>query len=438
MKKKSTATVLDADSHEHGTRRSGGDWLTKIVCLLSAFVIWFYVMQVDSPEHVETFRSVDVTLVNMSVLEDVSGLSIYSGYGSTIDVTVIGKKSEINKLTAEDLTVTADVSEITEGGLHSVPIHVDLPAGLSLDSVSQNSIEVYADEKSSKVVEIQVRLVEFMTEYEVGKTKPRYETVVVTGPKSALDQIDHAEVVLSLGNVTKSIVASGPLSLVDQNGAKIDNPYLRLSRSEVTVDVPVYMKKTLPLTVKYKHGYYNDTNVRVTVTPQEIELRGDPAVLSKMTEFVIAELDETKIARDGILTIKPTFEEGFEPETSLETVVIDIKHIGTNTKTLYVTDIDVVTDDGYHGEPLTERILVTVRGTPTELAELKPSDLSAVVDMRGFTTQSETNIVGTPTIRIDSATAKNVYVIDDPNTDDDDYTVTVKLTKNEKNASASD
>lgn len=421
MKTKYTATVQDADTQPMQPRK-GRDWAAKIVCLFIAFVIWFYVMQVDSPEHEETFRSVDVTLTNTSLLEDAHGLSVYSGYGTTVDITVIGKKSDINKLTADDFTVIADVSVIDAAGLHSVPVHVDLPTGLSLESVSQNNIQVYADEKSSTVVEVRARITSIMTgsQLEVGEPRPRHETVVVTGPKSALDTIDHAEITLALGNVSASMTASGPLLLVDKNGSPIENPYLRLSRTEVTVDVPVYTTKTLPVVVAYKYGYFNETNVNITADPAEITLRGDPATLEKMTEIVITTLDEKKITGNVTQKVELYLTDGLTAVDGTQSVTVNVSHVGTHTKTFTVTDIDVTGAVGVNCEILTQSLSVTVRGTLAQLALLKSSDFSAVVDMSGYTADSTGNITKTAIIRIDSAYADGIYEIGE-------YAVQVRL-----------
>ena len=427
MKTKQNATVLDADSQP--TARSGGDWIAKILCLLIAFIIWFYVMQVDSPEHRETFYSVNVTLTNTSVLEDAGGLSVYSGYGATVDVTVIGKKSTINKMKADDFSVVADVSKITEAGMHSVPIDVILPSGLSLDSTSQNAIQVYVDEKSSQVVEIRAKITSIMigSQLEVGEPRPRHETVVVTGPKSALEEIDYAVINLSLGSVSASMTASGQLSLIGKNGEPIDNPYLRLARTDVTVDIPVYTTKTLPVVAKYKYGYFNDTNVRVTTEPSEITLRGDPAILDAMTELVITTLDEKRITGDVTQKIRLSLDGGVTAVDGDEYVTVSVSHIGIHTATFYVTDIDVKGNSGADYEILNDAIRVNVRGTLADLALLKPTDFTAIVDLSGYPAEFSGVVEKTPTIVIDSGYDVNVYEVDDPDTTEDDFVVKVRL-----------
>lgn len=419
---KSEAPVLQNEEISSASPRKNHDWIPKALCLLFAFFIWLYVMQVDSPEHEEVFHSVSVELINTSVLEGESGLSIYSGYGNMVDVTVIGKKSVINKLSSEDIRVNADVSDLKTAGFHSVSLKADLPAGLTLGSLSQNSIQVYCDEKASAVVDVRARLTSFTmaSRLEMGELQTDYDTVVVSGPKTALSQISYALVTLDLGNVDASITATGKLSLMDSSGNRIENPYLRMSRSEVTVYVPVYTYKTLPLTVRYKYGYYNSENVNVTIQPSTLEVRGDPAVLDRLTEIVVATLDEKKIAGDVTQLAPLELESGLTAADGTENATIRVEHIGTYTHTFNVTDIDVTGAVGIRYEILDKSLSVTVRGTLEQLSRLKTTDFSAVVDLSGYSENSSGVIREPAVIRIDSTYAAGVYEIGD-------YSVQVKL-----------
>ncbi len=398
------------------------NWIPKITCLVLSFFIWLYVMLVDSPEHEEMFHSIDVTLINTGTLEDRYGLSVYSGYGNTVDIAVIGTKSVISKLSAEDITVTADVSQLTTAGSHSIPIHVELPSGLSLGAVSQNSVQVYCDEKASTVVDVRTRITSFILEsrLEMGELETEYDTIIVSGPKAALDEVAYAQVFLELGNINASVTASGKLSLVDKNGNIIENPYLRMSRSDVTIHVPVYTTRTLPLEVAYKYGYYNDTNVNITVTPAELTVRGDPEILDRLTEITVTTLDEKKISGNVTQMVQLDLPEGISAVNGNENVTLQVSHIDTYTNVIYVTDIDVIGAPGIKCEILDKAIAVTVRGTLDQLRKLHTSDLSAVVDLSGYSAQSSGVIRELATIRIDSAEAKDVYEIGE-------YTVQVKL-----------
>jgi len=425
-KNEPSAPVIRYGEESGGTSGGTRSWLPKIACLLLSFIIWVYVMQVDNPEHEETIHAVEVALINTATLEGQRNLSVYSGFGNTVDVNVIGQKSLISKLSAEDIKVTADVSGIQSAGMHAVELQIELPSGLSLGSVSQNSIQVYCDEKASAVVDVRARITSFTMEsrLEMGELEVNYDTIVVSGPKETLDTIRYAQVSLELGNISASMNASGKLILVDENGREIENPFLRMSRSDVTVYVPVYTTKTLPLAVAYKYGYFNEENVKIGITPSELTVRGDPDVLESMTELVVATLDEKEIG--ATLTQNITQRVSLElPETlsatdGTENVTLDITHLNTFASVFYVTDIDVIGAENLQYQILENSIAVMVRGTLEDISSLRGSDFSAVVDLSGYSAQSSGVIREHARIRIDSALAKNVYELGE-------YTIQVKL-----------
>ena len=73
--------------------------LPKIMSVLIAFILWFYVMAVESPVNEKTFRSIPITIEQTD-----SELSLYSGYNTTVDITVSGKKSELNQISDSDFS----------------------------------------------------------------------------------------------------------------------------------------------------------------------------------------------------------------------------------------------------------------------------------------------------------------------------------------------
>ena len=126
-----------------------------VLCLIGAFGIWIYAMQADSPEYEETFTSIKVELINVAALENVAGLSIFSGYDDVISVTLVGTKSEVTAISAGDITATADVSSITKAGTYAINISVNVDGNVFVKALSKNSITVYADENETIIAKIE-------------------------------------------------------------------------------------------------------------------------------------------------------------------------------------------------------------------------------------------------------------------------------------------
>ena len=83
-----------------------------ILSLVCAFVLWMYVMSVESPTYTETFKNVGVSLQNESIIAK-NGLSVVSGTGYHVDVTVTGRKSIISRLDSDDIKAYVDLSGIS-------------------------------------------------------------------------------------------------------------------------------------------------------------------------------------------------------------------------------------------------------------------------------------------------------------------------------------
>lgn len=361
--------------------------ISKLICVALAFLLWIYVAQTDSSETQSTFSGVTVYLDNTSVIESENSLYVYSGYGSLVDVTVTGKKSVIRDCTADDIRVSADLSGIKSAGEHSVRLRVSLPNGLVLSSLSADEITVRVDEKATKNIDVTARLVSgtVAENYQLGELSPKYPTVTVTGPRSAVDDISGALIRLDLGAVTSSVNATGAIELVSASGNSIDMRYLTMSRTEMEVHVPLYTTKSLTLNAGTKYGYLNKDNSKITVSPESVTVKGDPNVLAAIESLTVDVIDEkTLVSGDSIRMVNVIPPDGVEIEDKTTTAVVRVEHIGTVTKNFTVNSFTVKGASDLKYEIKTESVTVTLRGTLSELGKITERDISAVIDLTEY------------------------------------------------------
>ncbi|MFR5890802.1 MAG: YbbR-like domain-containing protein, partial [Lachnospiraceae bacterium] len=277
--------------------------IPKIMCLAAAFVLWLYVMQIDSVDTESTFTGVRVYLENTSEIESRNGLFVYSGDGTLVNVTVTGRKSVINSYTSDDIRVKADLSGVTAAGIYDIKLSARLPNGLTLSGMSADTIPVYVDERDKKTLEVKAKLVSGTVAegYELGELSPKYDNITVTGPKVALNDIDYAQIKLALGSIESSVTSVGQIELVSTSGESIDARYLQLSRTEMEVKVPLYTYKEVSLTAVSKYGYLTKENSVITVSPPKVTLKGDPTVLASIDSLTVATVDEKQLLGDSTL-----------------------------------------------------------------------------------------------------------------------------------------
>ena len=396
------------------------DLIPRILCIFVAVIIWLYVMANDSPDYERTFSGISVGVENSAILMSESDLSVISGYGSLVDITITGKRSDVVSYSLEDIVASVDVSSVSTGGKHQLAVSVATPEGCVLKSVRPSTVEVYVDELSTKTIPVKVNItsVQYDQSISLGALTPDVSAVTISGPVSVIAAAKEAVVDLDLGTVTTSLNARGELRIINEEGAEIVNPYLVISQSSVGVSIPVYLEKEVAIEVDTKHGYLSTENSVITVTPKKITVRADPRLLDGVTSFKVATLDETKIGDDTTQIVMINLPEGVENVSGSDTASISVRHRGTVKKSLAISNITLKNPNNLNYTVIGDSVNVTFR-SPTVLAENLIPDEFAVTGELNY--NGITGIVQVPlTVSVPNKFANSIYPIGD-------YTITVNI-----------
>ncbi|MBE6610947.1 MAG: hypothetical protein E7632_00525 [Ruminococcaceae bacterium] len=385
--------------------------IAKVLCVLAAVVLWFYVVGTDSATDETTVSGVAVAIRGLDRIEEELGLSVISGYDCVVDLTVLGTKSSLSRLNVEDITAFVDASTITEAGEYTLEVHTSLPSGVTSSGKSTNFVTLYVDKRTTVSVPVIVEP-SFTIEsaYTLGTPEPSVEMVNVTGPAEELEKIAGAKVILDLGRVTKTLTATGKLTLVDNSNTPITNPYVRLQTSEVSVRIPVYTYKDIPLSVDYKYGYYNESNVTVNITPATIRIKGEPDDLEKIDRLVVLQLDEKKIIGDTTLSATIMLPEDVENVSPARTADIAITHRNTETREIVVSSLTVVNPNSLKYSLGSPTINVSFRGPRSLITLLNKNNVTATVDL-GYLNNASGTVSVPVTISVTNVLAGSVYEI---------------------------
>ena len=406
--------TADASKGDYQVKESRNEKLiAKILCVLAAIILWFYVVMTDTTTDEKVFSGISVDIRGRDRIEDTLGLTIISGYDLTVDVTVKGPRADINRLTVDDVKAYIDMKTVDGAGEYTLPIRTSLPNGITAGALSANYMTVYVDKRTTISVPVKIVTSQVIeADFTMGTPEPSIETVNVSGPEEVLRTIDHAEASFDLGRVSKTLISTGKLTLVDANGNEINDPYVRLQTSEVTVRFPVYIYRDFDLKVDTKYGYYDSTNSRITISPASIQVRGDPDVISSMDSVSLGQIDEKKITGDETKTMAMMLPDGVENLSGTTTATVTITQIGTTTKKLNVTDINVVNPNGLEYTLERNSLTVTFRGTKTMLDMLSSRNVSLTLDL-GYLNKTSGTVSVPVTVNVQSTLSGKVYEIGD-------------------------
>ncbi len=388
----------------------------KILAFLCAVIIWFFAVGNESPHYERTYTNLTVNITGVQ-----QGMSVMSGGGSLVDLTVKGIRSDVYDLEKENIRVYADASSITSPGRYDLPVTVDLENGITVQSFSRDTVSVYISTASQRVLPLSVKLTDYsMPPSCTVKTSIKGEsTITVFGPKEELDKISSAGIVVSPGNLTSALTCSGSIKLYDASGEEYSNTYVTQSLHEAMVEIELMTTADIELTVDTVHGYFTPENTQITLTPSKITVTGRYEDIADITTINVYTLDETDIISDSVLHAALELPDGMTSVDQISDIVIDVKHTGTSVRNFSVPSSSirfVGTSTKYTYTPTISSLTVKVRGeNSAEFSSMSQSDITVTVDVSSSQT-------GTTILPATVTVSKNgcIYIIGE-------YTVPVSV-----------
>ena len=104
-------------------------WVYVLLSILLAVAFWMYVRTVQDTASDFTIYNVPVQVTNSRTLNE-RGLTVASLSQDTVNVTVNAPLSVRGNLNRNNVTVTVDVSTITEAGTYELPCTPRLPTNV--------------------------------------------------------------------------------------------------------------------------------------------------------------------------------------------------------------------------------------------------------------------------------------------------------------------
>lgn len=283
------------------------NWGLKLMAVLLAFLVWFLVANIEDYTVTKTITGIPVEILNENAITDQD--MVYDiVQGKTVDVKVEGRRSVVEKLTAEDFTASADLSELSI--TNSVQITVDATSSAVRKEVAisivDSMMKVAIEERGEKKLPISVVTSGQTQEgYAVVSTAATPNMVTVSGAANLVKDVKTVQVAIDVEGLNTSITTSGELVLLDADGEKVDPEKLSLSLTSVAVNISIQKTKEVPIKVTpagtVAEGYSISGDIEYQ--PTTILIAGDAADLRNVNEINIGDIDVTDKNADYEVTV---------------------------------------------------------------------------------------------------------------------------------------
>ncbi len=291
MANKNTNKSVVIKNNDVEIKKSSGfvDIAAKILSVVFAVALWFYVIDAQTTQYEKPFYGIEVTLEGF---DSERGFDIISGRRSKIDLTLRGTKSLINSLTEQDIKASADLSGVTEPGEHRLDVSVSVPSGVTVVDKSVGYVEISVDRTIGKTVPVNLSMTYTLPDsYEFGEVSFSPQNIYISGPADLVEKVTQGRVLLDLGTVSGKVTSKCSVVLSDANDNPVDSPYIRSEASTVDVTVPVLksQEKGVKLVVTQTQLEYN-----YKLSPESVVVRGDAHIIDNLDAVSTVPLEITK------------------------------------------------------------------------------------------------------------------------------------------------
>ena len=258
-----------------------------LLSLIIAVGMWIYVVSTVTPEDVQWIERIPVNFTNEDGLFSDRNLVLSEGRDSTVNLRLYGKRQDLLKLNNTNITISVDLSQVTEAGEWRLPYTIDFPENVSSGDISvENRSTYYISVTVDRLAtdEIEVRAI-FQGDTAEGYTAEaielEYDSLTISGPREQVDVVAYAQVVLERTNLSKTVSDNLSFTLMDEDGNELEFHDVRCTANGVSVEkigvlMQVNMIKEVPLRVELiEGGGATESHATVSIVPSSITIQGD-------------------------------------------------------------------------------------------------------------------------------------------------------------------
>ena len=356
---------------------------------LAAFALWLFVIMVVSPESEDRFLDIPVVFDGISQL-DSRDLMVTSSTAVTVDLKLLGNRTDLNKLDKTNITILADLSKITEPGEHKVKYSISYPSSAGTIEVLEQDpqyITVQVSQRISKEVQVKLKTTGTMPSNftaDVQNAVINHKVILVTGPEEVVNQIHSAVITVDLNDKRDNINQSCRHTLCGADGQPItDVSSVVVNVSEIEVTIKVSQIKEVPLEILVEEGG-GLTKEMVELIPEfsSILVSGSPKTLENLNKIQIGPVKLGDLAEDTKeLILDIVLPQGITNKSGLTQVKIAVKMPEMKERTIKVKVSCVGVPSGYLAMFRPEEVDVNIRGLKTLVDKLDASMIEALLDL---------------------------------------------------------
>ncbi|MCF6096062.1 hypothetical protein L1766_03425 [Thermovorax subterraneus] len=361
-----------------------GDVALKILSVLVAFVLWFYVMNEQNPQVTYVVRNVPIQLKN---LDDTSLALKEPSQQYFVNVKVRARRSIITGLKPEDIVAEVNLRGRMEGE-NMVPVSVSVPPNVELLDFSPKEIVVVLEAVIEEQIPVYVEVKGVPAEGFAAKSPAATpQAVLVRGPRSLVNSSRRAVVEANVSEKNSTVIASLPVKVVDARGN--EQKGITYRPETVEVRIPIVPVATLPVVPDIRGNPEEGYVVKeVKIEPSVVMVTGNVEVLKNIKQIYTEPVSVKGLSQNVSVEVGLKMPSGIQPfDEALSKVRVLVEIEKTDMKALRFTGHDISFRNlqaDLRAIPEDREFLLTVQGPNSIIEKVDVDSFKIYADAAGL------------------------------------------------------
>ena len=356
----------------------------RLLSVVLALFLWFYVVAVENPYSERKITKIPIQFVNHEELES-RGLAIDYSDVQTMDVVISGSRSDVMKVSADEITATVDLTGY-EKGKNYANITIKVPSKVELVDQRIQVIPITVEKLQTAKKKVNIQFTGTASKEKEAKLFAQdIGQVKVSGAQSQVAKVSKVFADLDVSKLTdNSKKYSLKIYAADAKGKEITG--VELSHTKVGVQAGLYSIKSVPLSLDLKGEPAAEYRVSALDAPKTVKIAGFADALEKIDKLVSNPIYLSDLTESKKIPIEITLPEGVELAEQ-DAVVLDVKIKGLESKEFAIVSSNVsirglATGKNATVENATLKVKAYVKDSSA--SSISAEDIALYVDLTGL------------------------------------------------------
>lgn len=252
----------------------------KLISLLSALVLWLYVMTVEDPVETRTFSDIPITITNINMVDD-RGLAIYPKEELFTDISINGNLSSLRIINRNNIYIYGRIEDPKEGS-NTVYLQANLPERVNKYDIKPHSITVNLEKVVNEKRSIKLD-VKGSPKVNIDTIDTNKKTINVKGPRSLVNEVINVTATIDVDEKNKDFSTKLKLIPVNEDGEEVKG--VTLEENYIIANVKLLQQKTVPVKLNLAGDDSNDVAKTYTINPSEITIEGKKEIVDGISSI---------------------------------------------------------------------------------------------------------------------------------------------------------